>query len=286
MNDLTKRLEQEQGMSVKLKKERVFVRYLTQVSFVTGPETGDIALRIGLHSGSLTAGVIRGEKAWFQLFGSVVDTAARMEGTGERNRIHVSQQTADLLLAGNKGDWIQLRDGGVTNSPTYWLDINSRSSPSSRSAASSTQPPAKNVAMKGAQEPSVKREELVLDENAERLIKWIARSLELLRCKVVARRMTDAAYHDQLDDQGSSYQEEHGDGHTVVYEVKEIIALQGSIGESVQLIKEVLDQLHDYVSVIYSMYKKNPFHGKFLVFSGFGTAPLIDTPNSHYSPRL
>ena len=43
-----------------------------------GPDTGDLQLRIGLHSGSITAGVLRGEKARFQLFGDTMNMAARM----------------------------------------------------------------------------------------------------------------------------------------------------------------------------------------------------------------
>ena len=41
-----------------------------------GPDTGDLAVRIGLHSGPVTAGVLRGERARFQLFGDTMNTAA------------------------------------------------------------------------------------------------------------------------------------------------------------------------------------------------------------------
>jgi class 3 adenylate cyclase len=67
-----------------------------------GPDTGDLALRIGLHSGPVTAGVLRGERARFQLFGDTMNTAARMEQTGIKSRIQVSQATADYLVTGGK----------------------------------------------------------------------------------------------------------------------------------------------------------------------------------------
>ena len=34
-----------------------------------GPGTDDLAMRFGIHSGPVTAGVLRGEKSRFQLFG-------------------------------------------------------------------------------------------------------------------------------------------------------------------------------------------------------------------------
>lgn len=36
-----------------------------------GPGTADLKMRVGLHSGPVTAGVLRGQKARFQLFGDV-----------------------------------------------------------------------------------------------------------------------------------------------------------------------------------------------------------------------
>lgn len=37
-----------------------------------GPDTADLSLRVGLHSGPVTAGVLRGERSRFQLFGDTM----------------------------------------------------------------------------------------------------------------------------------------------------------------------------------------------------------------------
>lgn len=42
-----------------------------------GPDTGDLSMRFGLHSGPVTAGVLRGDRARFQLFGDTVNTGKR-----------------------------------------------------------------------------------------------------------------------------------------------------------------------------------------------------------------
>ena len=78
-----------------------------------GPDTGDLSMRMGLHSGPVTAGVLRGERSRFQLFGDTMNTAARMEHTGLRDRIQVSQETADLLIAAGKTTWVTRRDDGM-----------------------------------------------------------------------------------------------------------------------------------------------------------------------------
>jgi class 3 adenylate cyclase len=92
-----------------------------------GPGTGDLKLRFGLHSGAVTAGVLRGQKSRFQLFGDTVNTASRMESTGIPNRIQASTVTAELLIAAGKGSWVKPREDlveakGKGKLQTYWIE--------------------------------------------------------------------------------------------------------------------------------------------------------------------
>lgn len=57
----------------------------------------ELALRIGISSGPVVAGVIGHKKFAYDLWGDTVNTASRMESHGRSNRIHVSQSTHDLL---------------------------------------------------------------------------------------------------------------------------------------------------------------------------------------------
>ena len=70
----------------------------------------DLRLRSGLHSGSITAGILRGEKSRFQLFGDTMNTASRMESTGVPTKVHISEQTAELLTEAGKSSWFIPRE--------------------------------------------------------------------------------------------------------------------------------------------------------------------------------
>lgn len=106
---------------------------LEKLSETLGDDTVELAMRIGLHSGPTTAGVLRGDKGRFQLFGDTVNTASRMESNGVRGRIHVSQSTADELTSQGKGYWLIPREDvlqvkGKGDMKTYFVSVGSSDS--------------------------------------------------------------------------------------------------------------------------------------------------------------
>jgi class 3 adenylate cyclase len=49
-------------------------RMVRKLEVELGPDTAELGLRVGLHSGPVVAGVLRGDKSRFQLFGDTVST--------------------------------------------------------------------------------------------------------------------------------------------------------------------------------------------------------------------
>jgi class 3 adenylate cyclase len=75
---------------------------------IRGPSGFEIALRIGMHSGPVVAGVIGKNKFSYDLWGDTVNVAARMESHGVPGEIQVSGATRALLV-----DHFELRSRGA-----------------------------------------------------------------------------------------------------------------------------------------------------------------------------
>jgi class 3 adenylate cyclase len=92
-------------------------------------ETANLSMCFGLHSGPITAGILRGKTPQFQFFGDTVNTTARLETNGQPGQIHTPQSTATCLIERGKSNWVIDRDELVDAAKgkgimqTYWVDL-------------------------------------------------------------------------------------------------------------------------------------------------------------------
>ena len=233
------------------------------------------------------------------MFGDSVNTTARMESTGYCNRIHVSQDTADLLQASGKSHWLQMRKERVTAKgkgelQTYWL---ATGGDDDADLGHGMNDMTENQSEYDGDDDNPEITEARLGENPVhlsqkqmRLVEWNAEILCRKLEDISARReafgtIPDTATHLE---QVERKQLESCFG-MALDEVVEIIELPTYRATSADmdttpkaLNPKVTEQLFDYVQTIASMYHTNPFHN-FEVRCAFRSLPagLLSSSRSH-----
>jgi len=247
-----------------------------------GPGTGELAMRVGLHSGPVTAGVLRGQKARFQLFGDTMNMASRMESNGLKNKVHLSAATAKILIDNGLQHWVTEREDKVSvkgkgECQTFWLSMgassnsyNSSSSVSGSSDDGSTDFHGTNRAFSNEDAfwAGTGLESVLgsteIDGNLERLIDWnVEVLLQLLQRNMAAARARGIS-SSQGEDPGSSLPK----GGPVLDEVQMSISLpefdaevdERASEEDTYIVPEVKRQLRQYVTAIATGYQQNSFH--------------------------
>jgi hypothetical protein len=237
-----------------------------------GPGTDELTFRIGLHSGPITGGVLRGENARFQLFGDTMNTASRMETTGMPDCVHISMSTMELLSEAGKGHWAHPREDiifakGKGKLQTYWLQLHSDKGGSEDVSSGDGDNSSESTDDDNAAEDlsPVKKIWTRKEKRIQGLIDWNVRVLAGLLKKIHASRGEEAPSKPSTwyDDSGSIFSGNPLD------EVEEVIQLPGFKAtthltirdhESISLDPEVVAQLGRYVAKVASMYQDNPFH--------------------------
>ncbi|GKY95689.1 hypothetical protein MPSEU_000529800 [Mayamaea pseudoterrestris] len=239
-----------------------------QLEITLGPDTADLALRVGIHSGPVTAGVLRGDKARFQLFGDTVNTTARIESTGSPNRIHLSEEAANLLIAAGKQHWVEPRDDvveakGKGQLRTYWL-VMQKDSDTVSATSSDKEAVTKSLSVAVNQVVIGDVKKSLGSSRTDRLIEWNCDILLRLLKQVIARRNV-LLKRNPLRKADADENRLIAPNMHVIDEVQEIIEVPNQRMsnldyESIVLPKEVVDEMYDYVSNIAAMYHDNPFH--------------------------
>ena len=223
----------------------------------------------------ITAGVVRGQKARFQLFGDTMNMASRIETSGLKDKIHLSRDTAMLLrpqFVVKREDVVTLKGKGEQD--TYWFVFHNRSSEGSHSSdrdsyfnsnTTESGPEPDGLTEVGAWTGTTLSDILgktMIDPTTERLVLWNVDTLKPMLCAIIAKRAARRAAVSQSEYFNVSNVEKD----SIKHEVQVVIDMEkydADIAAKTALSDEPLPvdvetELTAYISAIASGYPKNP----------------------------
>lgn len=197
-----------------------------------------------------------------------------MESNGAKNRIHISKETADLLTKAGKDHWFIAREDkivakGKGELQTYWLNVINRYASSNESTYTGS-----DVSFTCADgidfdegEDVTPQAEHMLSEKYQRLVSWIADVLTHLLKEIQSKREANSVKEESASELRALEQSTLSHESVVMDELVDIIRLpdcNGSIRKKEQgeinLSPRANEQLHDYLTVLASLYRDNAFH--------------------------
>jgi hypothetical protein len=196
-----------------------------------------------------------------------------MESTGVKNKIHTSNDTANLLIAAGKGQWLSNRSDdvmvkgkGIMN--TFWVSLHqgkkTASVGSSETSASGNLEPLDIPDQRGVQQN--KGAESGLLDGKYRLIKWNTDTLTDILKQIVVYRTSSGSCSDS-DETLASLESQLMCGVRARDEMVEVVCLPGYNAQrtwnhenpdeanEIELSDVVLKELFSFVSTVASMYQ-------------------------------
>lgn len=257
-------------------------RVASSLEIAFGPETSKLSIRVGLHSGPSTLGVLRcAGRSRLQLFGQSVDIAAKLESTGKGGRVHISYETAKLLEEAGKSSWFVPRDEVVPMrqddeecARTFWLvdesmDISLRAKTTVGMTRTITRRSVADFhnnrgsfvqAFDEDEESEVEAPESVLAGDHRRLIDWnVDQMLKVLK-RLMAKRI-DLGLR-PVGDTDMQSTERLADNTSVMDAVQDVIDLPkywsaDSLvdADDIEVPPEVVSELYELVTIISTQYR-------------------------------